>query len=75
MENSVDAGASRVDVTVAQGGTESIRIVDNGCGIRPDQMMMAIASHATSKIEDAEDLFNVETLGFRGEALLSLIHI
>ena len=75
MENSVDAGASRVDVTVAQGGTESIRIVDNGCGIRPDQMMMAIASHATSKIEDAEDLFNVETLGFRGEALASIAEV
>jgi DNA mismatch repair protein MutL len=75
MENSVDAGALRVDVTVAQGGTESIRIVDNGCGIRPDQMMMAIASHATSKIEDAEDLFNVETLGFRGEALASIAEV
>ena len=75
MENSVDAGASRVDVTVAQGGTESIRIVDNGCGIRPDQMMLAIASHATSKIEDAEDLFNVETLGFRGEALASIAEV
>lgn len=75
MENSVDAGATRVDVTVSQGGTESIRIVDNGCGIRPDQMLLAIASHATSKIEDAEDLFNVETLGFRGEALASIAEV
>ena len=72
VENSLDAGSRRIDVTVEQGGTELIRIVDDGCGVAPEQLELALASHATSKIVDADDLFRVATLGFRGEALASI---
>ncbi len=75
LENSLDAGATRVDVVVEKGGAESIRITDDGCGIPADQLGLAAASHATSKISDADDLFHVETLGFRGEALASIAEI
>ena len=75
VENAVDAGATRIDVTVAKGGTDIIRVADNGCGIAADQMTLAIASHATSKIRDADDLFQVQTMGFRGEALASIAEI
>jgi DNA mismatch repair protein MutL len=75
VENSVDSGATRVDVTVEQGGGQLIRVVDNGCGIQTDQLLLAVASHATSKIRDADDLFRVSTLGFRGEALASIAEI
>jgi len=75
MENSVDAGATRVDVTVQDGGMELIRVSDNGCGIHPDQLTLAVASHATSKIRNADDLFQVGTLGFRGEALASISEV
>jgi DNA mismatch repair protein MutL len=72
VENSLDAGATRIDVTVEQGGMELIRVVDDGCGVAADQLELAVASHATSKIRDADDLFRVATLGFRGEALASI---
>lgn len=72
VENSLDAGATRIDVTVEQGGMELIRVVDDGCGVAADQLELAMASHATSKIRDADDLFRVATLGFRGEALASI---
>jgi DNA mismatch repair protein MutL len=72
VENSLDAGATRIDVTVEQGGVELIRVVDNGCGVAADQLALAVESHATSKIQDADDLFRVATLGFRGEALASI---
>jgi DNA mismatch repair protein MutL len=72
VENSLDAGASRVDITVEQGGIELIRVVDDGCGVAAEQLELALASHATSKILDADDLFRVGTLGFRGEALASI---
>jgi DNA mismatch repair protein MutL len=75
LENSLDAGATRVDVAIEKGGAESIRITDNGCGIAADQLSLAVASHATSKITSAEDLFHVETLGFRGEALASISEV
>ena len=75
LENSMDAGASRVDVHVEQGGTELVRVADNGCGIAADQLVLAVASHATSKILDADDLFHVESLGFRGEALASISEV
>lgn len=75
MENSVDAGAKRIDVSVEKGGTELIRVSDNGCGISAEQLPLAIASHATSKIRDADDLFDVHTLGFRGEALASIAEV
>ncbi len=72
LENSVDAGATRIDVSIAKGGTELIRVSDNGCGVVADEMHLAVASHATSKIEDADDLFRVDSFGFRGEALASI---
>jgi len=72
MENSLDAQATRVDVVVEKGGVDLLRVTDNGCGIAADQLSLAVASHATSKIATAEDLFHVETLGFRGEALASI---
>ncbi len=75
VENSLDAGATRVDVTVEQGGGELIRVTDNGCGILPDQLPLAVESHATSKIISADDLFQVATLGFRGEALASIASV
>lgn len=72
VENSIDAGATRIDVTVEKGGAELIRVTDNGCGISAEQLPLAVASHATSKISTADDLFSVESLGFRGEALASI---
>ena len=75
MENAVDAGATRIDVAVAQGGLEMIRVVDNGGGIPMDELPLALASHATSKLTEADDLFRVRTLGFRGEALASIAEV
>jgi len=71
-ENSLDAGATRLDVAVLDGGAELIRVVDDGHGIAPDDLALAFANHATSKLADADDLFRVRTLGFRGEALASI---
>lgn len=72
LENAVDAGASRVDVLLSKGGTESIRVADDGRGIPAEELPLAVTSHATSKLESADDLFRVRTLGFRGEALASI---
>jgi DNA mismatch repair protein MutL len=75
MENSVDAGATRIDVSIAGGGGEMVRVVDDGCGMGADQLPLAVAPHATSKLVEAEDLFQVATLGFRGEALASIAEV
>jgi len=75
VENAVDSGATRVDVSIEQGGAQLIRVADNGCGIATDQLALAVASHATSKIRDADDLFRVHTFGFRGEALASIAEV
>ncbi|TWT81234.1 DNA mismatch repair protein MutL [Planctomycetes bacterium CA13] len=72
LENSVDAGAFRIEVTINGGGSELIRISDDGCGMTVDQLPLAVASHATSKLPDENSLFHVNTLGFRGEALASI---
>jgi DNA mismatch repair protein MutL len=72
LENSLDAGATRIDIDVELGGTELIRVVDNGHGIGQDDLELAFANHATSKLSNADDLFRIQTLGFRGEALSSI---
>jgi len=72
LENAVDAGASTITVEIVEGGLGSIRVTDNGVGIPADQILLAFTRHATSKIATAEDLFEVGTLGFRGEALSSI---
>ncbi|MEM0924777.1 MAG: DNA mismatch repair endonuclease MutL [Planctomycetota bacterium] len=72
LENSVDAGATRIEVTIQGGGTELIRISDDGCGMTAEQMPLALASHATSKLPTDDALFHVQSLGFRGEALASI---
>lgn len=75
MENSIDAGANKIIVEVQNGGISYIRITDNGGGIEPDDMEYAFERHATSKIRVAEDLENVKSMGFRGEALASIAAI
>ncbi len=75
MENAIDSGASRVDVSVVKGGSDLVRVVDNGHGIAAEELPLAVASHATSKLAEADDLFRVGTLGFRGEALASIAEI
>lgn len=72
VENSLDAGASKVDVEVEKGGHCLIRVRDNGSGISKDQLALALSRHATSKISHLDDLEAIETLGFRGEALASI---
>src|SRR5713226_6951852 len=72
LENAADAGARRIDVEIEQGGVDLIRVVDDGCGIAAADLPLAFASHATSKLSDADDLFRISTLGFRGEALASV---
>jgi DNA mismatch repair protein MutL len=75
LENAIDAGASRVDVTVERGGKDLIRIADNGKGIGPEDLLLAFQPHATSKLAVADDLFRITTLGFRGEALAAIAEI
>lgn len=72
VENSMDAGATSIAVEIKDGGLTSFRVVDNGSGIQPSDIRLAFARHATSKISQANDLFAIQTLGFRGEALASI---
>jgi DNA mismatch repair protein MutL len=72
LENALDAGATRIDIDLENGGLDLIRVVDNGHGFHPDDLPLAFAAHATSKLRSAADLFRVRTKGFRGEALASI---
>ncbi|HEY3589563.1 MAG TPA: DNA mismatch repair endonuclease MutL [Buttiauxella sp.] len=72
VENSLDAGATRIDIDIERGGAKLIRIRDNGCGIKKDELALALARHATSKIATLDDLEAIISLGFRGEALASI---
>ena len=74
VENSVDAGANRISVEVSN-ECRDLRVADNGSGIHPEDILLAFTKHATSKIQTGEDLFDVRTMGFRGEALASIISI
>lgn len=71
VENAIDAGATRVDVVMREGGRDLIQVKDDGCGMDPDELSLAVERHATSKLRD-EDLVNIGSLGFRGEALASI---
>ena len=75
VENSIDAKATKIDIDIQNGGISYIRITDNGKGIAPDDMEIAFEKHATSKIRSADDITNVLTMGFRGEALASIAAI
>ena len=75
VENSIDAGSTVIEVFIEQAGLKSIRILDNGEGIAPDDALNAFERHATSKIKDENDLFHIRTLGFRGEALPSIASV
>ena len=75
LENSIDAGATKIVIDIEQGGIQSIHIRDNGKGIAKEDLALALTRHATSKIQTLADLDNVESLGFRGEALASIASI
>lgn len=72
VENSIDAGAKNIRIEIEEGGIKNITVADDGCGIEKDDMTVAFLPHATSKIKNVEDLDNIESLGFRGEALASI---
>ncbi|HEV3440870.1 MAG TPA: DNA mismatch repair endonuclease MutL [Gemmata sp.] len=72
LENSIDAGSTRIDIDLDAGGTDLIRVVDDGHGIVAEDLGLAFSSHATSKLQNANDLFAINTMGFRGEALASI---
>ena len=75
VENALDAGADSIEVTIFEGGTEYIRVADNGCGMTEQNARMALQRHATSKIREVDDLRSLHTLGFRGEALPSIASV
>ena len=72
LENAIDSGADKITVEIKNGGTSFIRIAENGCGMAYEDLPVAILRHATSKIKNADDLNEIMTLGFRGEALAAI---
>ena len=75
MENAIDAGSRHITVEIQNGGVTFMRVSDDGCGMEPDDLPVAIRRHATSKIKDANDLEAILTLGFRGEALAAIASV
>ena len=75
VENSVDAGATQIDIHIEGAGSQLIRITDNGSGIHPDDLALALSRHATSKLSSSEQLSHIASLGFRGEALPSIASV
>jgi DNA mismatch repair protein MutL len=75
VENSLDAGATRISIFIVEAGKSLIQVTDNGSGVDFDELPMAVARHATSKLQKVEDLFHIRTLGFRGEALASIASV
>ena len=72
VENSIDAGATMIEVEIADGGQSYMRVTDDGCGMGPEDARICIVRHATSKIRTVEDIFSITSLGFRGEAVPSI---
>ncbi len=72
VENAIDAGATKIDITIEDAGFSLIKVIDNGCGMCAEDLTKAFLPHATSKIKSADDLFSIATMGFRGEALASI---
>src|ERR1700733_4463590 len=75
LENAIDAQATRIDLTVERGGKDLVRVSDNGVGMAPDDLLPAFQSPAPSKLTGADDLYGIQTLGFRGEALAAIAEI
>ena len=75
LENAIDAQATRIDLSVERGGKDLVRVADNGLGMAPDDLVLAFQPHATSKLAEADDLFRIRTLGFRGEALAAIAEV
>ena len=75
LENSIDAGATRIDIEFKHGGKTFIKVLDNGCGMTRQQALMSLEQHATSKIRSPEDLFSISSYGFRGEAVPSIASV
>ena len=75
VENAIDAGASRISVTVTQGGRKLVSVRDDGCGMSRDDAVLSLERQATSKIRDVEDIESIDTLGFRGEAIPSIASV
>src|SRR5512139_2478614 len=75
IDNSIDAGATRIDIEILHGGKKLIKVSDNGTGMNRDDALLCFERHATSKIKTEDDLFDISTLGFRGEALPAIASV